>query len=286
MKKFTPVMPILSALSLSLLLGACGNTAEKSDKLQVFTSFYAVYDFTRTIGGDDIELYNIAPVGAEPHDFEPSAKDIARLCDADVFIYNGAGMDGWAEDVAETLPSTVTAVCTSKQVETDGSDPHVWLSPYLAQIQMREIYRALSTADNNGENTAVYLERLTEYSARIDKLEQEYENADLRGKKLFVTHGAYGYLCADFGMEQIALEGIAGDSDPSPAQMADIVSRIKECGAGCIFYDPLEGDKAAAAVAKEAGVDALPLYTFEGDPENRDYITIMELNLEQLKKGL
>ena len=87
-------------------------------------------------------------------------------------------------------------------------------------------------------------------------------------------------------MEQIALEGISGESDPSPAQMAKVVDEIKAEGAKCIFYDPLEGDKIALAVAQETGIEALPLYTFEGDSENRDYLTIMTLNLEQLKKAL
>ena len=87
-------------------------------------------------------------------------------------------------------------------------------------------------------------------------------------------------------MEQVALEGIAGESDPSPAQMAEFVENLQATGAKAIFYDPLEGDKIAKAVAREAGVDALELYTFEGDSEGRDYLTIMQLNLEQLKKGL
>jgi zinc transport system substrate-binding protein len=85
-------------------------------------------------------------------------------------------------------------------------------------------------------------------------------------------------------MEQIALEGISGDSDPSPAQMAKIVEEIKADNAKCIFYDPIEGDKIANAVAAEAGVEALPLYTFEVDSEDRDYAEIMKFNLEQLKR--
>ena len=160
----------------------------------------------------------------------------------------------------------------------------MWLGLKNAKAQLEAVSGALSEADN--ANAQKYAERLAEYLEKIDALETEYKNAGLSGKKLFVTHGAYGYLCDDFGMEQIALEGISGDSDPSPAQMAKIVDEIKAEGAKCIFYDPLEGDKMANAVAKEAGIEALPLYTFEGDSEDRDYITIMQTNLEQLKKSL
>lgn len=279
MKKLLPII-----MTLSLLLTSCGKVEEKSDKPQVYTSFYAMYDFARMVGGDDIDLHNVVPTGTEPHDFEPTAADMAKLSKADVFIYNGMGIDEWAEKVADTLPETVNVVCASEKINTDGADPHVWLSLKNARTQLEAVSSALSEADSaNAEN---YATRLAEYSEKIDALETEYENAGLSGKKLFVTHGAYGYLCDDFGMEQVALEGISGDSDPSPAQMAKIVDEIKAEGAKCIFYDPLEGDKMANAVAKEAGIEALALYTFEGDSEDRDYITIMQTNLEQLKKSL
>lgn len=279
MKKLLPIIMILS-----LFLSSCGKVEEKSDKPQVYTSFYAMYDFARTIGGDDIDLYNVVPTGTEPHDFEPTAADMAKLSKADVFIYNGMGIDEWAEKVADTLPENVSILRTTEEISTDGSDPHVWLSLKNAKAQLEAVSGALSEADS--ANAQKYAERLTEYFEKIDALETEYKNAGLSGKKLFVTHGAYGYLCDDFGMEQVALEGISGDSDPSPAQMAKIVDEIKAEGAKCIFYDPLEGDKMANAVAKEAGIEALPLYTFEGDSEDRDYITIMQTNLEQLKKSL
>lgn len=279
MKKLLPIIMILS-----LFLSSCGKVEEKSDKPQVYTSFYAMYDFARTIGGDDIDLYNVVPTGTEPHDFEPTAADMAKLSKADVFIYNGMGIDEWAEKVADTLPENVSILRTTEEISADGYDPHVWLGLKNAKAQLEAVSGALSEADS--ANAQKYAERLTEYFEKIDALETEYKNAGLSGKKLFVTHGAYGYLCDDFGMEQVALEGISGDSDPSPAQMAKIVDEIKAEGAKCIFYDPLEGDKMANAVAKEAGIEALPLYTFEGDSEDRDYITIMQTNLEQLKKSL
>lgn len=271
---------------LSLLLTSCGVVTKQPDKLIVYASFYAMNDFAREIGGEDIVYHSVVPLGSEPHDFEPTAADMAKLSDADVFVYNGMGIDDWADKVKESLPETVLTVCASDNLNAaaEATDPHVWLSFENAQVQLENIYKAFSTADS--KNAEKYLDRLLEYSARIDGVQNEYENAGLSGKKIFVTHGAYGYLCEEFGMEQIALEGISGDSDPSPAQMANIVDQIKAEGARCIFYDPIEGDKMAKAVANEAGIEALPLYTFEGDSEHRDYVTIMELNLEQLKKAV
>lgn len=276
---------IISAVLSLLLLASCGAAPpERNDRLVVYSSFYAMDSFVNAIGGDNVIHRSVTPAGNEPHDFEPSAADMARLSEADLFIHSGGGIDKWAESLADTLPDGVRVVNASEQVTSEENDPHTWLSPKNAKLQLQTICDALSAADE--DNFTEYRRRLKEYSDRIDALEAEYENAGLEGKKLFVTHGAYGYLCAEFGMEQIALEGNAGEGGPSPARMAEVVDRIKAEGAKCIFYDPLEKSKLADAVASEAGIQTAPLYTFEGDGENRDYIAVMELNLEQLKKGL
>lgn len=279
---------ILVIIAAAMLLSSCGNIAadlnSHDDTVTVYASFYAMEQFVKAVGGTKIVYHSVAPLGSEPHDFEPTAADIAKLNEADVFVYNGNGIDDWAKTVADTLPDTVETVCASGGLTADGSDPHTWLNLYNAQMELEAIYKAMSTADS--ANAQYYLDNLTAYAAKIDALESEYRGAGLSGKKLFVTHGAYGYLCEEFGMEQIALEGISGDSDPSPKQVADVVEQIKTEGAKCIFYDPSDGDKIASAVAKEAGVEVIPLYTFESDNEHRDYIEIMQINLENLKKGL
>lgn len=276
------IIPILIAV---LLLTSCGGVVYKTETpVVVYSSFYAMDSFVKTIGGENIVHHSVVPLGSEPHDFEPSAKDMAKLSDADLFVHSGHGIDEWVKDVAAELPDTVSVVCASEHIEADGNDPHVWLSTTNAKEQLKTICDALSVVDE--ANFPKYRQRLSEYTEQIDELEAEYKNAGFEGKKLFVTHGAYGYLCSEFGMEQIALEGLSGESDPSPAQMAQMVERIKAEGAKCIFYDPLEKSKLADAVASEAGIQTAPLYTFEGDPEHRDYVEIMKLNLEQLKQGL
>ncbi len=275
---------IFLILLAAVLLTSCGVMPNESDKPVVYSSFYAMDSFVKVIGGEDVVRHSVVPLGAEPHDFEPSAKDMAKLSEGDLFIHSGTAIDEWVNDIAPELPQGVSVANASEHVTADGSDPHVWLSPSNAKLQLSAVCDALSVVDEG--NNAKYRQRLSDYCGQIDALNEEYKNAGLEGKKLFVTHGAYGYLCADFGMEQVALEGISGESDPSPARMAEVVDEIKADGAQCSFYDPLAGDKNAVSVAKEAGIEALPLYTFEGDAEHRDYVETMKLNLEQLKKGL
>lgn len=269
----------LLIISLFLLTSCAPAPAKKADdgKITVYASFYAMYDFARTIGGDCVHLYNMTPSG-DAHDYEPTAADMAKLTEADMFIYSGNGMEAWAEDVAETLPDTVKVVNASERLTNlDGSDPHVWLNIDNAKTQMQTICDALIETDPDFADA--YARNMRLYSVKLDELKESYENYNLAGITLAVTHGAYGYLCEEFGMTQLALEGVAGDSDPSPAQMAEFVDEVKARNVKCIYYDPIEGGKLAEKAAKEAGVLAEKFYTFEYDEQDRDYVTVMMGNL-------
>ena len=97
------------AVGTGLMTGCTGldNQVEnQEDKLQVYTSIYPLYDFATKVGGDKVNVVNLVPAGIEPHDYEPSARNIAQLEGADVFVYNGAGMESWVDKVLATLENT------------------------------------------------------------------------------------------------------------------------------------------------------------------------------------
>ena len=79
--------------------GTVGQPFVEDGRLKVMASFYPMYDFARKVGGDRIQVKDMVPAGTEPHDWEPAATDIRNLEDADVFVYNGADLEHWAEDV-------------------------------------------------------------------------------------------------------------------------------------------------------------------------------------------
>ena len=119
--------------------GTVGQPFADDGRLKVMTSFYPMYDFARKVGGDKIQVKDMVPAGTEPHDWEPAATDIRNLEDADVFVYNGADLEHWAEDVLDTLENQDLVVTeASDGVELldgghdhahgdDGKDPHVCL---------------------------------------------------------------------------------------------------------------------------------------------------------------
>ncbi|MGN1116887.1 MAG: metal ABC transporter substrate-binding protein, partial [Candidatus Ornithomonoglobus sp.] len=171
-------LSLFTAAALTLTLTACGSSPNteadtKGGKLQVYTSFYAMYDFARQIGGDMADVYNMCPPGSEPHDFEPTAQDMAKLTKADVFIYNGMGMESWTDSVISALDGTDVIVVEASDIEgkTEG-DPHVWLNPANAALEMTNIANACIKADP--DNTDYYLERNNAALEKINQLIADY----------------------------------------------------------------------------------------------------------------
>lgn len=276
---------------------SCG-LPEKDDKISVYASFYAMYDFAREIGGDKISLHNICPTGTEPHDFEPTARDMASISEADVFIYNGLGMESWTDSVLNALgESDLIAVNTSENTDVSEehyvspdhdahSDVHIWLNPRNAYLQMESIADALTKADP--ANSDYYAERLKICKEKTDALIGDYEKAsgDFRTTDIITSHEAYSSLCEAFSLTQIALNGADNSHDPTPARLAEITDYIKANNIKYVFAEPLGTSSVVETVADDTGCKILILDPFEGNTEDKDYFTVMYENLDALKTAL
>lgn len=271
-------------------------TEETSSKLKVMTSFYPMYDFASKVGGDKVEVTNMTPAGTEPHDWEPSAKDITQLEKADVFIYNGADMEHWTDDVLNTLDSKeITVVEASKGIdllkEGKSYDPHVWLNPLNAKKEMENIKDALVKADE--KNKDYYEKNYKTYAKKFDTLDSEYSTAlsNVKNKNLIASHEAFGYLCEAYGLKQIGIEGLSPDSEPDAAKMKEIIRFAKKNNVKTIFFEELVSPKVSKTIAKELGAEAKVLDPIEGLSEDQqelgaDYFSVMESNLQTLKEAL
>ena len=298
-------------LSLSLLTG-CGtqpaDTAADDGRLRVLTSFYPMYDFACKIGGDCIDVTNMVPSGTEPHDWEPSTNDLKNLEKADVFIYNGADMEPWADDLLVSRSDVVEASENVELRTTDGEhehahehedadhhhgdfDPHVWLDPENAKIEMEAIRDALCAADP--ENSTVFQSNYEKYAAELDALDAEFREklAPLPNRTIVVAHEAFGYLCDAYGLTQVGIEGLSPDSEPDPGRMAEVIDFVREHSISTIFFEELVSPKVAEAIASETGAQAKMLSPLEGLSDEQaaagaDYFSVMHDNLAALMEAL
>jgi zinc transport system substrate-binding protein len=281
----------------------------KSQKLSVLTSFYPMYDFAVKIGGERVDVTNLVPTGTEPHDWEPAAADIVGLEKAAVFVYNGAGMEHWVDDVLGVLQNQrLIAVKASEGIklleghhhhegegededEDEVYDPHVWLSPENAKSEMENIKNALAQVDPDGKS--YYEANYEKYAAECDLLDKEFKDtiASLTKKDIVVTHQAFGYICDRYGLEQVPIAGLSPDSEPDPRRMAEIIDFVKEHDVKVIFFEELVSPKVAEAIATATGATTDMLNPIEGLGDGGissdvDYFTAMRRNLRSLVTAL
>lgn len=318
---------------------------EGAKKLHVYASVYPIYDFAKKIGGDKIDLELMVPNGQEPHDWEPGQDDIKKLSQADMFLYNGAGLESWTDKVLASLDNKkLVAVEASKGIEllhghhdhdeeaaehahehenheaeehnhdheeqSNGQqnaksateekehhhehgefDPHVWLSPKNAKIELKNIKDALVAADSS--NQATYEANYEKYAKALDDLDNKFktELEKVPHKKIVVSHEAFGYLCHEYGLTQVGIEGVNAESEPDAKTMAQIIDLVKKEHIHTIFTEELIDPKVADTIAKETGAKTEVLSPIEGlseqqEKDGKEYISIMEQNLTNLVQAL
>lgn len=261
------------------------NDKDTSDKPQIYTSIYPIYDFTKKIGGEKISVYNMTKAGVEPHDFEITSKDMANLLKADLFIYNGGGMEHWVNTIKEALD--IKYIDASSNINENDLDPHFWLSPINAKIQMENIKNGLAKIDS--ENKNYYESNYNLYANRLSELDYKIKNSlsNVKDRNLVLTHPAFGHFCKEYSLNQIA---IARD-EADPKAMADIITFIKNNNVHAIFYEEFSSSKLVDSIAKETGIKILTLNPIESLSEEdidagEDYFSTMEKNLISLSNGL
>ncbi|MWJ32931.1 zinc ABC transporter substrate-binding protein [Saccharibacillus sp. WB 17] len=300
--------------------GTSGQAAAPADKLKVEASFYPMYEFARQVGGDLADVELLVPAGTEPHDWEPTPKDIARISEADLLVYNGAGMESWVDQVLNATsgdaPAVVEAsagidIMEGSEDEHDhehghehdaaaeeghdhdhgGLDPHVWLSPRLAIEEVRGIEAAFAKADPG--NADRFKSNADAYVAKLEALDKEFASgfADTKRKDFVTQHAAFGYLARDYGLTQVPIAGLSPDQEPSAQEMAEIVEFAKANDVKTIFFETLVSSKVAATIATEIGARTAVLNPLEGLTEEEtaagaDYLSVMRTNLQQLQSAL
>lgn len=296
------LMLLLSLLGISSILFGCSKDSETvvdDNKLQVTVSFDAMYEFANAVGQDKVQITTIVPAGTEPHDFELKTSDIKSLTNADVFIYNGLGMEAWAEEAVQSAQndalisvvasdnSDTIALTDEEEIEEHGKyDPHLWLSISGAKVQVQNIRDAFVKADPTHQD--YYEKNATAYLAELDAIFDTYSEkfASLENKNFVTGHGAFQYFCRDFGLTQNSVEDIYAEGEPSPKQLTELVDYCKANHVTTIFAEELGNGDIANTLATEVGGTVETIYTMESAEDDMTYLERMESNCKKIYESL
>lgn len=275
-------------------------TKETDDRMTVATSIYPLYFVASEIAGPDARVINLTPPGAEPHDYELTPGDISTVTQSELLIINGAGLEHWGKDLNELLkgtPAEVLSIADSLPTRTmdhDGEkvlDPHFWLSPLLMKEMARSVTDAFVRVDP--EHAEAYRARGIALDNELSVLHEEYRStlSSCAKKELVSSHNAFGYLGVEYGLATLPIAGISPEAEPSPRQMAEIATLVRERGVNAIFFEALVSPRLAETLAEETGVRTLMLDPLEGLNEDKvevgaNYLSVMRENLANLKDAL
>ncbi|MGM0370266.1 MAG: metal ABC transporter substrate-binding protein, partial [Bacillota bacterium] len=255
---------IVGILAILIFSGCQGNSQEDQD-LTVYTSIYPLYEAANEVAGDNLDVRLVVPNGAELHSYRPTPKKIAKLEQADLFFYNGLGLEPWAKKVADNQEKSKNKMINISQHvnlvkydkahtiggETSNSeheheeheheeheheehehegehDPHLWLDPLNMKLiaeKMKEKFIAIDSA-----NKEEYENNYQQFAKKIDELNQKYESAlaDKKQEYILVSHSAFGYLGDRYDFKQLSVTGVAPHEEPSPGILAELTNQAEK----------------------------------------------------------
>ncbi|WP_310439113.1 metal ABC transporter solute-binding protein, Zn/Mn family [Sulfuricurvum sp.] len=299
-----------------------GDNENKAEvKPIVSVSTFALLESANAVGGNEIDVRSIVPLGSDAHMFSPNPTKVAEISSAALFIYNGAGFETWAENLKNVLPKTTQIIDMSRYValqkseedhhdeeehadvhetehhEADDShhhgayDPHYWLDIdnmiKITQTMDTEFSKLLpGKAEQFHKNSSAYI-------AELQKLKSEYVSGlgECKNRTLVSNHDAFGYLAHSNKLENVSVIGLSSDEQPSAQTVAHVVEVVKEHGMKTIFFEELVNDNVSQTIARETGARAVSLQPLENISEDelkshQTYLSLMRENLKKLREAM
>jgi ABC-type Zn uptake system ZnuABC Zn-binding protein ZnuA len=293
-----------------LSLAACGSGAGPGnpgassaritsgpDALKVVTTTTVFADIVQNVGGSRVAATSIIPPGVGPEDYEPKPDDAKKLADAKLIVSNGVGLD----DFLDKLLASGSGGQTPHLVLGDGipvmtvdgeENPHFWLDPTLVkQFYLPAIARKLTELDPDGR--ATFDANVASYGAQLDALDTELkakiDTIPAANRRLVTFHDAFPYFARHFGFELVGVILQNVGQDPSAADLAALVDKLKSTGVKAVFAEAQFNPKLSETLAQEAGVTSVvtTLYNDALGPAPADtYLGLMRWNVDQIVTAL
>lgn len=274
------------------------STFSENSKLQVISSFNPLHEFAQNVGQDKVDAILLVPVGVEPHDWEPTIKDVQKMQTSDMIIINGIGFENWVEKLEENnyrgiIVDTSNGILVKDSEEDEHADehdhelgdPHIWLNPVYAKIQVQNIADAFSKHDP--ENQQYYQSNAESYIQELNLLDLQIRNDLSNCSSDFIAfHDAFSYFADEYNLHQHTIISSTDSHGEATAKtLENVISTAKEHDIKIIFSEETVDTRTSETIAHEIGGKVLVLSPLEVASEGT-YISKMKQNLENLQEAL
>lgn len=315
LRRLNPVFLII--LILALLLSACGSSAASSKpgvdpagRLQVVATTTIVADVVRNIGGDQVDVIALLPPETDPHTFDPSPQDVAKVADADVVFANGAGLETFLKSMMDNAGGKAKVFYVSDGIqllqapdlklgtpapgeESLSGDPHTWFDPQNVMVWAKNIAQNLSAIDPS--NAALYAQNASKYTAQLEDLDAwikaKVSQIPAANRRMVTDHDEFTYFAQRYGFDLIGavIPGYSTLAQPSARELAALDDLIRQLGVKAVFVGNAVNPALAKRVAQDTGVKLVFLYTGAlskpGGPAST-YLDFMRYDVAEIVRAL
>lgn len=313
MKKMLCIM-LLAAVLLGLAAcGAAETTPQEDPGLAIVTTVFPAYDFARQIAGERATVSLLVPPGAESHSFEPTAKDMIRIQECDLFFCNGGESEAWVEELLEDqeieplvmldcvdaleeeVKEGMQGIHEDEDEDEEGPeyDEHVWTSPVNAKQICTALCDRLCELDPEGDT--YYRANLARYCSELDALDAAFRETVANGSRrtvVFADRFPVRYFVEEYGLDYFAaFPGCADDTEPSARTVAFLIDRVRDEQIPAVFYIEFSNEKMADVICEDTGCRKLLFHSChnvsaEDLERGTTYLDLMWGNVAALKEAL
>ena len=265
---------------------------KKEERFTIVTSFYPVYVATLNIVGEEseeIELMNLSePQTGCLHDYQMTPADMKLLSQADAFVINGGGIEGFLEEVTEAYPDiALVEACEGISLLEKGENAHAWMSVECYRTMVSNIASQLAKEDP--EHAELYFNNAKAYDESLKDLQKQQEEIKtaLKGTKIISFHEAFAYIAKDYGMKVVCNIDFDEERPISAGEPAQVLEAIQQDGASVIFAEELYGKDMAETILNEDDVEVMVLYLNplnKGNYARDSYLYGMQANIDLIRE--
>lgn len=286
---------------------------EDNKKINVVTTIFPQYDFTRQIAKDKVNLKMLIPPGAESHSYEPTPQDIINIQKSDLFIYVGGENDEWINNILSSMDTSQKAIISlvncvdtldenfdtiapdqendkNKEKETDE---HVWTSPINAIKITKKISETLCKLDS--KNSDFYNKNTNEYTKKLNNLNDSFKNIVSHSKRntlIFGDRFPFRYFTEEYGLNYYAaFSGCASQTDTNATKLSFLIDKIKKNDIPVVLKMELSNDNIARSLAEATNTKIRTMYSCHNASKDDfesgiTYLDYMNKNLNLLEEAL